>query len=141
MEALTQSICDLALGFGEGRGRDDDQPKMSRPFGVALLTAGYDKIAGPQLFFSDPSGTYFQFKAKAIGAGSEGAQITLQDKYRDDMTLTDAEDLALEILKQVMEDKLSGINVEMASVTSNGYHLYSFQEIQTAILRMSVRAF
>lgn len=59
MEALTQGICDLALNFAE----DGDEKKMSRPFGVALLLAGYDD-KGPQLFFSDPSGTYAQFKAK-----------------------------------------------------------------------------
>lgn len=40
---------------------------MSRPFGVALLLAGFDD-KGPQLFFSDPSGTFTRFKAKAIGA-------------------------------------------------------------------------
>lgn len=91
---------------------------MSRPFGVALLTAGFDRKEGPQLFFSDPSGTYFQYKAKAIGAGSEGAQVTLQDKYREEFTLAQAEDLAMEILKQVMEDKINNLNVEMASVTS-----------------------
>ena len=128
VEALTQSVCDLALGFGEGR-KNDDEPKMSRPFGVALLFAGWDKIQGPQLFFSDPSGTYFQFKAKAIGAGSEGAQIILQEKYRDNMTLENAEDLlALEILKQVMEDKLTGVIIEAAAVTSQGYHLYTATE-------------
>eukprot|EP01033_Poteriospumella_lacustris_P008809 gene8809-6340_t len=138
VEALTQSVCDLALGFGEGR-KNDDEPKMSRPFGVALLFAGWDKIQGPQLFFSDPSGTYFQFKAKAIGAGSEGAQITLQEKYRDDMTLENAEDLALEILKQVMEDKLTGVNIEVAAVTSQGYHLYTATEISASIQRMSLR--
>ena len=99
VEALTQSVCDLALGFGEGS--DDNKKKqMSRPFGVALLMAGHDEN-GPQLYFSDPSGTYLLFKAKAIGAGSEGAQSTLQEKFRDDMTLLDAEDLAFEILKQV----------------------------------------
>lgn len=63
-------------------------------------------------------GTYFQYKAKAIGAGSEGAQATLQDKYRDDLTRSDAEDLALEILKQVMEEKINSVNVEVAAVTS-----------------------
>jgi len=116
VEALTQSICDLALGFGEGK--KEGEKKMSRPFGVALLLAGFDRREGPQLFFSDPSGTYFQFKAKAIGAGSEGAQATLQDKYREDLTLFDAEDLAFEILKQVMEEKVNNINVEVASVTA-----------------------
>jgi 20S proteasome subunit alpha 5 len=90
---------------------------MSRPFGVALLMAGYDD-RGAQLYFSDPSGTYLKYKAKAIGAGSEGAQATLQDKYRENMTLNDAEDLAFEILKQVMEEKIGNQNVEVASITA-----------------------
>ena len=38
VEALTQSVCDLALGFGEGKKKGEE--KMSRPFGVALLMAG-----------------------------------------------------------------------------------------------------
>jgi 20S proteasome subunit alpha 5 len=56
VEALTQSVCDLALGFGEGR-KEGEEQKMSRPFGVSLLMAGYDRREGPLLFFSDPSGT------------------------------------------------------------------------------------
>jgi len=135
VEALTQSTCDLALGFGEGRKKGEK--KMSRPFGVALLMAGFDD-KGSQLYFSDPSGTYLQYKAKAIGAGSEGAQSTLQDKYREDMTLLDAEDLASEILKQVMEEKISNVNVEIASVTAAGFHLYTQEEIDTLIRRIAV---
>lgn len=136
VEALTQSVCDLALGFGEGKKKGEK--KMSRPFGVALLMAGYDKKKDtPQLFFSDPSGTFFQYKAKAIGAGSEGAQSTLQDKWRDDLTITDAEDLAFEILKQVMEDKVSNVNVEVAAVTKDGFHLYTAAELDTIIARLA----
>jgi len=77
VEALTQAVCDLALSFGDGGGGK----KMSRPFGVALLMAGFDD-RGPQLFFSDPSGMFVQYKAKAIGSGSEGAQTNLQESYR-----------------------------------------------------------
>jgi 20S proteasome subunit alpha 5 len=134
VEAITQSVCDLALEFGEGGG-DDKKPKMSRPFGVALLIAGYDE-RGSQLYFSDPSGTYLQYKAKAIGAGSEGAQSTLQDRYRDEMTLLQAEDLAFEVLKQVMEEKITNVNIEVASVTSAGYHLYDRSELDSIISRM-----
>lgn len=139
VEALTQSVCDLALGFGEGD--DDDsgrskKKKMSRPFGVALLMAGYDDQQGSQLYFSDPSGTYLLYKAKAIGAGSEGAQSTLQDKFRNDMTLLEAENLALEILKQVMEDKVSNLNVELATVTAAGYHIFDHSELDTVIARL-----
>ena len=48
VESLTQSLCDLALRFGE----DDEGGGgggMSRPFGVALLVAGWDPDAGPVL--------------------------------------------------------------------------------------------
>jgi 20S proteasome alpha/beta subunit len=34
------------------------------------------------------------------------------------LTLADAENLAFEILKQVMEEKISNINIEVASVTA-----------------------
>jgi 20S proteasome alpha/beta subunit len=42
----------------------------------------------------------------AIGSGSEGAQTALQEHYKDDMTLAEAEVLALTTLKQVMEEKV-----------------------------------
>merc|ERR1712187_52886 len=121
VEALTQAVCDLALSFGEGQ-EGDSSKRMSRPFGVALLLAGFDDLNGYQLFFSDPSGTYVKYKAKAIGAGSEVAQMKLTDNYREDITMDEAEDLALSTLKQVMEETLCTENIELARVTSgNGY--------------------
>jgi hypothetical protein len=47
VESVTQAVCDLALRFGEST--EDDEPMMSRPFGVALLVAGVDEN-GPQLY-------------------------------------------------------------------------------------------
>ena len=47
---------------------------------MAILFAGCDE-KGPQLFHMDPSGTSFQFDAKAIGSGSEGAQQSLEESY------------------------------------------------------------
>jgi len=47
VESCTQSICDLALRFGEGA--QGEESVMSRPFGVALLVAGWDDDEGPQL--------------------------------------------------------------------------------------------
>jgi 20S proteasome subunit alpha 5 len=72
----------------------------SRPFGVALLVAGVDEY-GPSLYHTDPSGTFVRYEAKAIGAGSEGAQTQLQESYSKSMTLAEAETLALNTLKQV----------------------------------------
>ena len=47
---------------------------------MALLFAGVDET-GPHLYHLEPSGTYIEFEAKAIGSGSEGAQQNLQDIY------------------------------------------------------------
>jgi len=112
VESVTQAVSNLALAFGDD---DADQGAMSRPFGVALLFAGVD-ANGPQLFHMDPSGTFIQYDAKAIGSGSEGAQQALQEVYHKSMTLTEACKEALKILKQVMEEKLNATNIEMATI-------------------------
>ena len=51
---------------------------QSRPFGVALLVAGWQEGSGPVLYHTDPSGMFVEHDAKAIGSGSEGATTTLQ---------------------------------------------------------------
>jgi len=81
---------------------------QSRPFGVALLIAGWDREAGPVLYHTDPSGTYVKYKCMAIGSGSEGALTALQEHFKPEMTLAEAEVLALATLKQVMEEKVRG---------------------------------
>ena len=45
---------------------------QSRPFGVALLVAGWQEGSGPVLYHTDPSGMFVEHDAKAIGSGSEG---------------------------------------------------------------------
>lgn len=77
IESVTQAVSDLALAFSD---QDDEVYAMSRPFGVALLFAGVDET-GPHLYHLEPSGTYIEYEAKAIGSGSEGAQQNLQDIY------------------------------------------------------------
>eukprot|EP01132_Coremiostelium_polycephalum_P005675 gene5675-7063_t len=136
VEPCVQSICDLALRFGEGRKGNEE--KMSRPFGVALLIAGIDE-KGPSLYYSDPSGTYTQFNAKAIGAGSEGAQTTLQEKYSKSLTLLEAQKLALTTLKQVMEEAITTTNVEVAVITKADmkFKIYNKEELEALIATLN----
>ena len=100
-----------------------------------MLIAGIDEL-GPQLYHTDPSGTFVRYEAKAIGSGSEAAQAELQDKYHKvndgvfilgseltwikQMTLLEARNLTLKILKQVMEEKLDHHNVQLAQVLITG---------------------
>lgn len=46
------------------------QRSWKRPYGVGLLVAGYDQ-KGPQLFNTEPSGHYWEYKATAIGARAQ----------------------------------------------------------------------
>merc|ERR1712232_246834 len=112
IESNVHAIADLALDFS-----DSDSGKkriMSRPFGVALLVGGIDPVDGPVLFNTDPSGTFTKYVACAIGSAQEGATSMLQEQYNKDMSLQEAETMALTVLRQVMEEKLSKDNIEVA---------------------------
>lgn len=115
-QSVAQSVCDLALNFGEGDG--SQKKPMARPYGVALLIAGVDDN-GPVLFNTDPSGTLFKYKAKAIGSAAEGAQTILEEEWHENLTLQEAVKLAAKILKQVMEEAITSVNIEIAVVASN----------------------
>lgn len=131
VESVTQAVCDLALKFGEGS--SGGEKVMSRPFGVSLLIAGKDEN-GLHLFHTDPTGTFFEYDAKAIGAGSEGAQSTLQESYHKSITLEEAEVLGLSVLKQVMKEKINDHNVEVASVTiDKGFQTYSLDQVKAIV--------
>ncbi|XP_059165532.1 proteasome subunit alpha type-5-like [Physella acuta] len=130
IESVTQAVSNLALQFGDD---DPDPGAMSRPFGVALLFAGIDE-KGPRLYHMDPSGTFIQYDAKAIGSGSEGAQQALQEAFHKSMTLREACKASLTILKQVMEEKLNSTNVEMCTVTpKNLFRMFTKEELENII--------
>ena len=38
-----------------------------RPFGIGLIVAGYDEEHGPQIFQIEASGTFYCWKATALG--------------------------------------------------------------------------
>jgi 20S proteasome subunit alpha 5 len=116
IKLIAEAVSDLAMNFGEGYEGSKKKP-MARPYGVALLIAGVDEN-GPQLFQTDPSGTCFEYKARAIGSGGDTAMTTLKEKYNEDLTIGEAERLALQLLKQVMEDKISVDNVEVCVITT-----------------------
>ena len=135
VESCAQAICGAALRFGEGHeDKENKAPRMSRPYGVAMLLAGVDE-RGAQLYHTDPSGTCVKYLAKAIGAGAENAQLTLKERYNRSMTMEEAETLALDVLKQVMEDKITSTNVEMAAVrtATRKYETYPKERIDAIL--------
>ena len=86
-----------------------------RPFGVSLLCAGFDHN-GPQLFQIDPSGSYFAWKASAIGKQMVNAKTFLEKRYNDELELEDAVHTALLTLKEGFEGAMNHENIEVGIV-------------------------
>jgi len=86
-----------------------------RPFGVSLLIAGYDE-QGPQLYQVDPSGSYWGWKASAIGKNMVNAKTFLEKRYNDDIELEDAIHTAILTLKEGFEGQMNETNIEIGVV-------------------------
>jgi hypothetical protein len=51
-----------------------------RPFGVSLLIAGWDEHRGSTLYQVDPSGSFWPWKASAIGKNMVNAKTFLEKR-------------------------------------------------------------
>jgi proteasome alpha subunit len=102
-----------------------------RPNGVAMIIAGVDQ-KGESIYITDPSGTYVQYSAIAIGNGSDDVNEFLENFYSEDMSLDDAAALAIAAIN-LKADKKEGVNhVKMAKITTKSkvYEKISESDIQ-----------
>jgi len=81
-----------------------------RPFGISLLICGFDAAGSPELYQTDPSGTYSAWKATATGKNAKNVREFLEKKYEEGMG--DPVKLALCALMEVVES--GGKNIEVA---------------------------
>ncbi|PQQ18937.1 proteasome subunit alpha type-2-B [Prunus yedoensis var. nudiflora] len=101
-----------------------------RPFGVSLLVAGFDD-KGPQLYQVDPSGSYFSWKASAMGKNVSNAKTFLEKRYTEDMELDDAVHTAILTLKEGFEGQISGKNIEIGIIgTDKKFRVLTPAEIE-----------
>lgn len=119
VEGVVKFISDIEQQFTQYGG--------IRPFGIAFLFAGSDK-KGLQLFETDPSGIYTQYLARAIGMGCPEANKLLDRKYREGMKLEDAQKLAIEIFKEILDKEFSLARLEASSITAKGVEAVNLKE-------------
>jgi len=101
-----------------------------RPYGVALILGGVvnDK---PELFLTDPSGTFISYDAIAIGSGSDEVTDFLEKTYKEDMSIDEASTLAVAGIQLSSDDKDNQSHIRMAHVKmADGlYELVSDEQI------------
>jgi 20S proteasome subunit alpha 2 len=99
-----------------------------RPFGVSLLVGGYDQNSEKfQLSQVDPSGSYFPWKATAIGKTSNSAKTFLEKRWNENLELEDAIHVALLALKESVDGELTGENLDIAIVSDSNEELLGFK--------------
>lgn len=122
VELLVRKMCDFKQQYTQFGG--------VRPFGAALLVGGYDD-SGIHLYETEPSGSLTRFKATATG-GNKGPVIELfEQKYQPSMDWEQAVLLALEGLRQSLDE---GATLQQAEVCTlrrdRGFHRLTAEEIQ-----------
>ncbi len=101
-----------------------------RPYGVALILGGVINST-PQLYLTDPSGTYISYDAIAIGSGSDKVTDFLEKTYSEDLSLDDAASLAAAGIYISSEDKEGTSHIRMACVKAETglYELVSNEQV------------
>merc|ERR1711916_241188 len=132
---VTSLVNDLA-----DKAQTHTQDYSSRPYGVGLLVAGYDK-KGPHLFETSPSGSAYDYRAQAIGARSQSARTYLERHYETFSGASEEELLehAIRALAETTgDDDLSTENAAIMIVgEGTPVHELTPEEIQVYLDRIS----
>lgn len=96
------------------------------PMFTEVVIGGYDE-EGPIIYILDPVGSLIEEKYAAVGSGMQLALGYLEPRYREDMSIDEAEKIAVEAIKTVFErDVLSGDGVDLLVFTKEGYKVKEY---------------
>lgn len=87
---------------------------------------------GPSLYQVDPSGSYFPWKATAIGKSATSAKTFLEKRYTEGLELEDAIHIALLTLKETIEGEMNGETVEIGIIGDPANHLLGYEGVEGA---------
>ncbi len=117
-----------------------------RPFGVSLIVGGIDE-SGPQLYTTDPSGSFWGWKATAIGKDSDMVRDFFKDKYKKKIKLDQAVDLALAGIRKASGDRSasdedSGTQIEVGMIDSEEmrFRILSDDEVDALVKKVEAAA-
>lgn len=97
--------------------QEHTQSGGTRPFGVALILAGYDQT-GTHIFLCDPAGVYTEWKGLAIGNNAKTLLEFMEKRIESSAPANEADaiNLAKEALSEVVESVTDGVQVRSLAV-------------------------
>lgn len=129
LEYITRFIAQLKQKYTQSNGR--------RPFGLSTLIIGFDQDCNdgvPRLYQTDPSGTYHEWKANAIGRSAKTVREFLEKNFSEEVAASEKETIKL-ALKALLEVVQSGSkNMEVAVMRrGEGLKMLEADDIETYI--------
>ncbi|KAK3387206.1 nucleophile aminohydrolase [Podospora didyma] len=112
----------------KGKETEESSEEKKKPSGK---TGGIHK-GGPMLYQVDPSGSYFPWKATAIGKSATTAKTFLEKRYTEGLELEDAVHIALLTLKETIEGEMNGETIEIGIVGPPAHHLLGVEGVEGA---------
>ena len=83
-----------------------------RPFGVSSILAGFKPDGSPALYQIDPSGTYFEWKANALGGRNFKSQREfLEKEWKDGLTEDAGTRLCIQTLLEVVDPGVKNLEI------------------------------
>lgn len=83
-----------------------------RPFGISILLVGHDQDGSPHLYQTDPSGTYTEWTANAIGKNSKTV-IEYLEKHHENPDISEEEAIRLSVTAILEVVESGGKNIEV----------------------------
>ncbi|KAK7424271.1 Proteasome subunit alpha type-2 [Neonectria punicea] len=111
---------------------DSDSSDSSEEKKPNKKTGGIQK-GGPMLYQVDPSGSYYPWKATAIGKSATKAKTFLEKRYSEELELEDAIHIALLTLKDNIEGEMNGDTIEIGIVGAPADHLLGIDGVEGAV--------
>lgn len=105
-----------------------------RPFGLSTLISGFDRDGSAHLYQTDPSGTYSEWKANAVGRSSKTVREYLEKHYDEEKIVDEAGGVKL-VVQALLEVVESGSkNIEVAVMRDGqGVSFMSVDELKTLV--------
>jgi len=98
------------------------------PLLTQILVGGIDDT-GPHVFMLDPFGSLTEEKCVATGSGSPIAYGVLEDKFKEDMAISEALPVIVRAVNSAMKrDSASGDSFDVAVINKDGYRALSEEE-------------